>query len=523
MQRQLRYFSVWILLKNSYNAPSCCSTMRPQTENSHSAGCFVGFKALFRRKSQATRDPSTVSSGLSQSQQHEKFSVPSRYCDLDVPCGWGISAEDQTSYDTLLPPYRDNEEMIAYKQLGEIDCAAQRTVNNVLDRLDPELNQLSLDIHDHPEIAFQEKYARDTLTAFMHRHGFDITSGYLGLETAWKAEFSYGNGGKVIGINSEMDALKRIGHACGHNLIAASGCGIAIALKAVLETHHIPGKIILLGTPAEEGGGGKIILLQRGAYHGMDFCLMSHPGPGPLHSVDLGSTTAVQTFEVEYLGKGAHAGAAPWDGVNALDAAFLAYSNLSVLRQQMKPTHRSHGIVEGRDWVSNVIPDNARIRWQVRAPTYEELNALAQRVRNCFQAAALATGCTVKIEEERPYHDLRNNPVLATTFSEIIREQYGHTVSTHGSAASTDFGNVSHYLPALHPLYAIPTEPNGGNHTPAFTKASATKSAHAANMIITRGLALTALRIIQDDSLFEEVSTIYDLGSLQLLRILWHR
>ncbi|KAJ3798506.1 amidohydrolase [Lentinula aff. detonsa] len=483
-----------------------------KTEHGHTTGCFGGFKLRFSGKSPATRTLSTIRSEPALSKPGEKMLAPSQHFDFGVPSGWGLSAE-QSSLDSFLPPY--TTQMNASRTSGVVDSVAGKTINSVLDELEPELYQLSMDIHDHPEIAFQERYARDTLTAFMRRHKFNVTSEYLGLETAWRAEYSYGNGGKVIGINSEMDALERIGHACGHNLIAASGCGIAVALKAALETHDIPGRIILLGTPAEEGGGGKIILLQRGAYDDMDFCLMSHPGPGPLYSFDIGATTAVQTFEVEYLGKGAHAGAAPWyqflhrtirsEGINALDAAFLAYSSLSVLRQQMQPTHRSHGIVQGRDWISNVIPDNARLRWQVRAPTYDEMSILAQRVRKCFEAAALATGCSVNIDEEPPYQDLKNNPILARIFGQIVQTQYGQNVSTNGSAASTDFGNVSYYLPALHPLYTIPTEPHGGNHTPAFTKASATKEAHAASMIATRGLALTALCVLQDDALFLEM------------------
>ncbi|KAJ4469583.1 hypothetical protein J3R30DRAFT_3661636 [Lentinula aciculospora] len=439
--------------------------MRPKTDNNQTVGCFGGFRLcshLGGRKNQAQKI-------------------------LATPRARPASSTEQDKKVTIL----------FHNRLR----SPKKTINSILDELQPELYTLSMAIHDHPEIAFQERYARDTLIAFMRRHEFNITSEYLGLETAWRAEYSYGSGGKVIGINSEMDALKRIGHACGHNLIAASGCGIAVALKAVLETHDIPGKVILLGTPAEECGGGKILLLQRGAYDEMDFCLMSHPGPGHPHSFDIGSTTAVQTFEVEYLGTGAHAGVAPWEGINALDAAFLAYSSLSVLRQQMKPTHRSHGIVEGRDWISNVIPDNARLRWQVRAPTYDELSVLADRVRKCFEAAALATGCTVKIDQELPYYDLKNNLVLARIFSRVVQTKYGQSVTTNDSAASTDFGNVSYCVTSV----AIPTEPHGGNHTPAFTKASATKEAHAAAMIATRGLALTALCILQNDELFQEM------------------
>ncbi|KAF8637629.1 hypothetical protein AX17_002698 [Amanita inopinata Kibby_2008] len=386
--------------------------------------------------------------------------------------------------------------------LEMLDTSVLKTVEDVLGDLDPELRKLSQEIHSNPEIMFHEE---QLLSNFMSMYGFKVTRHYLDLSTAWRAEYQHGRGGRVIGINSEMDALTGIGHACGHNLIAISGVGIAIAMKAAMEAHNIPGKVVLLGTPAEEGGGGKVILLERGGYKDMDACLMCHPGPGPLHSVSVGSTTAMQQIQVEYFGHSAHAGAAPWEGINALDAAFLAYSSISVLRQQMKPDCRIHGVVQGKDWSPNVIPDYSKMIWLVRAPTYADLVPLVEKVKNCLQAAALATSCTINLQVNSPYYDLNQNNVLARAFTDIVFNRYGLQSTTVGSSASTDFGNVSYELPALHPAYAIPTEPQGGNHTPAFAKAAGTEDAHKATMIVTKGLALTALCILSNTLFFNEV------------------
>ncbi|KAF9006077.1 amidohydrolase [Cyathus striatus] len=385
----------------------------------------------------------------------------------------------------------------AYSQTctGHQTNAPQAAIEEVLDKIDNGLRELSLNIHSH-----------DILTDFMESHGFKVTRHYLGLDTAWKAEYTHGKGGRVLGINSEMDALDGLGHACGHNLIAISGVGVAIAVKAALQSQNVSGKVVLLGTPAEEAGGGKAILLERGGYKEMDACIMCHPGPGLPHSVSAGSSSAMQSIEVEYFGRSAHAGAAPWEGTNALDAAFLAYSNISVLRQQMKPDYRIHGVVNGRDWAPNVIPDYSQMRWLVRAPTYRELEAFVERVKNCFEAAALATSCSINMKIQTPYYDLNQNPVLAQDFADFVGSQYGLLATTAGTSASTDFGNVSYQLPSLHPLFAIPTEPRGGNHTPAFAKAAASKEAHVATILVTKGLALSGYHVLNDDSFFTKVT-----------------
>ncbi|TDL23869.1 hypothetical protein BD410DRAFT_786535 [Rickenella mellea] len=389
--------------------------------------------------------------------------------------------------------------------------AVLETIEKALYDLDGELRDLSLKIHGHPELQFEERYAHDTLSSFMDSHGFKTTTHYL-METAWRAEFVHGNGGRVLGINSEMDALPGIGHACGHNLIAISGVGIALAVKAAMEKHDISGRIVLLGTPAEEGGGGKITLIERGGFKDMDVCLMSHPGPGPQNSIGLGSCLASQTITVEYVGHSAHAAASPWEGQNALDAVVLAYSSVSMLRQQIKPNHRVHGVIEGKDWAPNIIPDYAKMRWRARAPSSTELNDLVKRLKACFEAAAIATSCKVTIGTSQAYLDLRQNAALAGHFASTVKNRY-HTLITDAPGAiggSTDFGNVTHELPAIHPSFAIPTEPNGGNHTTLFADAARTSEAHKATMDVTKGLALTGLRVLADHAFYDTVKKSFD-------------
>ncbi|KIJ16334.1 hypothetical protein PAXINDRAFT_10791 [Paxillus involutus ATCC 200175] len=225
-------------------------------------------------------------------------------------------------------------------------------IESSIDSLSPKLRELSDKIQAHPELKFEEHYAHDEYTKFMEEQGFVVQKHYL-LETAWVATYTHGQGGRVLGVNSEMDALPGIGHACGHNLIGISGVAVACAAKAAMEKLGIDGKVILLGTPGEEGGFGKVQLWDKGAYEGMDVCLMCHPAPGPPLSASLSSCLALVRLQVDYSGHTAHAGLSPWEGQNALDAAVLAYTNIGLMRQQIKPTHRVHGIFQGKDWVPN--------------------------------------------------------------------------------------------------------------------------------------------------------------------------
>ncbi|KAI0643864.1 hypothetical protein C8Q79DRAFT_914998 [Trametes meyenii] len=397
----------------------------------------------------------------------------------------------------------------AAAQLSSGEINGSKFLDNVkstIQALDSDLLALSHDIHDHPETRFEEHHAHDVLTAFMEKHGFEVTRHHL-MDTAWVAKFTRGTGGRTLGVNSEMDALPGIGHACGHNLIAIAGVAVACAVKSALEHFDIAGTVVLLGTPGEEGGAGKAILLDRGGYQGIDACLMCHPAPGLPHSASLSSCLARQRIDVEFFGHTqhrAHAALSPWEGQNALDAAVLAYTNISVLRQQLKPTHRVHGIFEGKDWTPNIIPDYAKMVWYVRAPTRAEMEVAVQRIKACFEGAALATGCRVQVDMGNSTSELRQNKALSDEFEDVFSKTFGPIDYVYGiSSASTDFGNVTYALPAIHPSFAIPTL--GGNHTKEFTQAAATKEAHNACLKVSQALALTGLRVLTDDAFFAKV------------------
>ncbi|KAH9830607.1 uncharacterized protein C8Q71DRAFT_885908 [Rhodofomes roseus] len=376
--------------------------------------------------------------------------------------------------------------------------------------LSEELRTLSLDIHDHPEVRWEEHRTHDVLTDFMQRKKWEVTKHHLS-PTAWKATFTRGTGGRTIGVNSEMDALPGVGHACGHNLIAIAGVAVALAIGAVLEQFDIPGTVILLGTPAEEGGGGKTMLLEKGAYEGMVACVMCHPAPGPKHSAALSSCLARQILEVEFHGHTAHAALSPWEGQNAVDAAVSAYNSISMLRQQLLPTHRVHGIFIGKDWTPNIIPDYAKMVWYVRAPTRAEMEASTQRVIPCFRGAAVATACKDDVKIAGTTYDLRQNKALGDSFAQTFRSRYGSVSYGYGiQSASTDFGNVTYALPALHPSFAIPTIENGGNHTIAFAESAASEAAHKATLDVAKALAATAVRVLDDAEFYVKVKETYE-------------
>ncbi|CAL1714119.1 unnamed protein product [Somion occarium] len=487
-------------------------------------GCFrrllgVGFGRRHSRTQSLSRTPpmsdhSTVASSLTTLEKNEQ--APPYYATHACTfCGRNRSSSEDTlpiqskRQRVTVPPYSTRASSVNAENFHDfLGQDILKTIEARIDSLSPELRELSLDIWEHPEVAYEERHAHDVLTKFMSSQGFTVTPHYLGLETAWKAIYSRGGkNGRVIGINSEMDALPGIGHACGHNLIAVSGVAVAVALKAAMETHDISGTIILLGTPAEEHGGGKIKLLERGAYKEMNVCIMSHPSPGPANTALVAPWLALQPLEVEFFGHGAHAAYSPWEAQNALDAAFLAYSNVSVLRQQLKPTYRVHGIVSGKDWEPNIIPDYAKMRWIIRAPTWAELEGLRARITNCFEAAALATSCKCKIILGDGYYDVRENDVLGEEFCKFIEEQFGMNADSSSQTipASTDFGNVTYALPCITPTYNIPTKPNGSNHTPQFAESAKDPAAHKVAMTASKGLAATALRVLQDEEFYQRV------------------
>ncbi|WP_020500567.1 M20 family metallopeptidase [Sciscionella marina] len=334
-----------------------------------------------------------------------------------------------------------------------------------VDRHSAELIRLSERLHADPETAWEEHRSAAMVPELLDRAGFAVTPAYLGLETAFLARF--GSGPTRIALCAEYDALPGLGHACGHNLIAASSVGAALGLAAVAEDAGIT--IEVYGTPAEEGGGGKIELLDRGAFTGVDLAMMIHPAP-----VDVAEARpfAVSHSKISYTGKSAHAAAYPEAGVNAADAFTVAQVAIGLLRQQLPSTTRVHGCVTHAGDAPNAIPEHTSGRWYVRAETLEELAELEPRVMRTFEAGALATGCELTVEaESKPYAEFRTDEATLAEYRanavELGREFAPPGIAGRMNRASTDMGNVSQVVPAIHPYIGIGSLP-ATNHQREF-------------------------------------------------------
>ncbi|KAK2736941.1 peptidase M20 (amidohydrolase) [Colletotrichum kahawae] len=384
-------------------------------------------------------------------------------------------------------------------------------------------------IHDNPELGYKEFIAHDTLTAFMRsRPGWKVTPSAYGMETAWVAVYDTGRKGPVISFNAEMDCLPGIGHACGHNLIATASLAGALATALYLSHHpSLPGKVVLYGTPAEEGGGGKIRLLSAGAYaaHGVDLNLISHPGIVP--DTSLMRTSAYTSFSVEYLGREAHAAANPWLGINALDALVTAYTALSVLRQQTMPGDVIQGNITHGGARPNIIHARAAGDFVVRADSQARLRELRAQVQRCFEAGAPATGAKPKVTETGSYKDHVPNRPLGRCYTrawnalssqdgkgkipldEDVDEIRGRTM------ASTDQGDISYAMPSLGVGFAIPPGEGGqGPHNPEFAAAAGTREAYEISLKVGKGLAAVAVDVFTKEGLLEEVKRAWrrDMG-----------
>ena len=322
----------------------------------------------------------------------------------------------------------------------------------------------SHDIHAHPEVNYQEHHAHDLLTEILAGEGLAVERAAFGLDTAFVARA--GSTGPTIAVLCEYDALPGIGHACGHNIIAAAGIGAGLAAAAVAE--EAGGRVVVLGTPAEEGGGGKILMAQQGAFEGIDAALMVHPAGAELSRMGV---IAVQELTATYTGEAAHAAAFPHEGRNALDAAVLGYLNVAALRQHIRPTERVHGIITGGGDKPNIVPASACTEWMVRSDTIGTLAPLKERVAACLEAGASAAGCAVELAWKAVvYADMLDNSVVLARWRENA-DALGRTVAdpTPGRSVvgSTDMGNVSYLVPSIHPM--IQAAPDGVPiHTPEF-------------------------------------------------------
>jgi amidohydrolase len=371
-----------------------------------------------------------------------------------------------------------------------VDAAALKArMCERVDALAGDLVAASRDIHAHPELAYEEHHAHDVLTALLEREGVAVTRSANGLETAFDARA--GSEGPTIAICCEYDALPGVGHACGHNIIGTAGVGAGLAAAALAD--EVGGRVRILGTPAEEGGAGKVLMAEDGAFDGVDVAMMVHPADADLLVMD---AIACAVMEVEWFGEAAHAAAFPEKGRNALDAAVLGYLNVAALRQHIASTDRIHGVfVKGGDR-ANIVPDHTVMEWMVRSARMASLEPLKQRVIAAWEAGGSAAGCRCEHRVlHRPYADMIDNPVVAGLYA-ANAAGLGRPVRdprTDGGSrvvGSTDMGNVSYLVPSIHPMVAV--APSGVSiHSHEFTRYAGGPEGDAAVVFGAKAMAMT--------------------------------
>lgn len=354
-----------------------------------------------------------------------------------------------------------------------------------------ELIELSLMIHANPELGFKEEQASVWLETYLEKKGFKIERGVGGLPTAFKA--IYGAGNPVIAFLAEYDALPKIGHACGHNIIAASAIGAGIASKCAVDNNG--GTIMVIGTPAEELFGGKVTMVKKGVFEGVDAAMIVHPGVRNMVTVE---SLACITITVEFHGKAAHAAANPEEGINALEAMLLSFNAINSLRQHIKDRARIHGIITHGGEAANIVPAYTRAEIIVRATETGYLDDLKQKVENCFVGASIATSARLEYKWAEDYYaPMKNNLTLAQLFAENL-ESLGRKVEPFEPRfgfGSTDMGNVSQVIPAIHPEVAIaPTATL--LHSEDFARAAASEAGHDGLLDAAKAQAMTAVDLI---------------------------
>ena len=394
---------------------------------------------------------------------------------------------------------------------ARVDVAAlKRDVCAAVDARRELLLQLSRAIHAKPELAFEEREAATLLTSALREAGLEVTRGAYGLETDFAAEFGP-EGAPCVALLAEYDALPGIGHACGHNLIATAGVGAALALAGLGD--RLPGRIRLLGTPAEEHGCGKELMARQGAVDGVDAALMMHPAG--LNLVNM-PCIAMAELDATYHGQAAHAAAMPERGVNALDALVIAYQSVAALRQHIRGNERIHGIITDGGQAPNVVPERSAARFYVRAANFEELAPLKQRVEACFRAGAEATGAELELAwGEADYRDLLFNEPLAACFRSnaeaLGREFFPYDQLPAGLQGSTDMGNISYRVPSIHPMLAA-APIHVTIHNPEFEKWAGSETGDAAAIDGAKALAMTAVDFLCDEELRRLARQAFEAG-----------
>ena len=388
------------------------------------------------------------------------------------------------------------------KEMGLLE--AKKEICSYIDSIAPELIELSHSIHAQPELAYEEHFAHQCLTKTLSEKGLEVEKGAYELDTAFEA--NAGSSGPIIALLCEYDALPGIGHACGHNIIAAAGIGAGLAASEFTEPFN--GRLRILGTPAEEGGGGKVKMLNKGAFDSVEAVLMIHPADADLPNI---SSLAVQQLKATYTGKAAHAAAAPEKGINALDGAVLGYMGVAALRQHIAPDERLHGIFTNGGQKANIVPETAEAIWYARSSTMERLENLKARLVETLYGGARSAGCDIQIEwVNEPYAEVLDNTPLLEAYMKNS-ESVGRFIKAAddgGVVGSTDLGNVSHVVPSIHPMVKV--APKGtAIHTVDFEKCAKSEEGDKGLLDSAKSLAMTVLDCWKDPSLLKDAKDFF--------------
>ena len=390
--------------------------------------------------------------------------------------------------------------------------------NSVIDSSSQDLFELSKDVHAHPELNYQEFYSSNALAGFLEQHDLQVERGIGGVETAFRATIQGGSGeGPTIAVLAEYDALPEIGHGCGHNLIAMAAMGAALGLQATAQ--HLPGRVMVIGTPAEEGGGGKIRLLDAGVFDGVDATLSSHPFSNRTiipEAAPKGESwsLAMVGYRYMYHGRAAHAAAAPEAGINALNAVIHLFTGIDALRQHLKDDVRIHGVITDGGTAPNVVPEFAAANFMLRSRDGRYLSdEVVGKVRQVAEGAAAMTGARLEVEEFYPfYENVQPNVTLAQAMAanaQALGIKLDEPVPGRpGSGASTDFGNVSQAMPAFELRYAVSETPVP-SHTRQMQETAVTGFALSNALMVAKALSLTASDLLRDAALVEAAKAEY--------------
>lgn len=376
----------------------------------------------------------------------------------------------------------------------------KKQIIDEIKNIEDDLVDLSMKIHENPELSFKEYGAVENISSLLDKHGFIIEKGIAGLETAFKAEYKGMEGGPTIAFLAEYDALPEIGHGCGHNLIAAMSTGAAIGLSKILSKCH--GNVLLLGTPAEEGGGGKVIMIEEGIFNDVDYALMIHPST---RNMICRGGLATRGLEVEYYGKSAHS-STPENGINALQGVIQTFNAIDQLRAILPLKSNINGIITHGGTASNIIPDYAACDFSVRADTVSDLKIIVDNIERAIESVEILTATRAKIKKSKIYTERYPNRVIAEKLKENIG-QFGEEMEypeANMKYGSSDIGNVSLVVPAIHSYLKI-CEPGINSHSSEFTKAAKTDKAHEQMIKGATALALTGFDIFNDEKLQKEI------------------